>query len=59
VGERLPEFKDRVFVFMENNYAIIATFYRDHWTNDGGMRVMPEVVTHWIPLPVPPEGDTK
>jgi len=55
VTERLPNFRDRVHVYMQNDYEIIATFYTDHWTHDGGMRVETKVVTHWRRLSLPPD----
>jgi hypothetical protein len=53
VGERLPTFRDRVLMFMANEYRMIGTFYVDHWTIDAGVRVELGNVTHWMPLPEP------
>jgi len=57
VSEKLPEKANRVFVYMKNNYIIIATYFiNSHvWKNDHGSNI--SNVTHWMVLPVPPEEE--
>jgi len=55
VCERLPECV-RVLVYMSNFYMVVATYFKnsDTWKNDCGQYV--SNITHWRPLPKPPNG---
>ena len=57
VSERLPEKANRVFVYMKNNYTIIATYFiNSHvWRDDQGSST--SNVTHWMTLPEPPKEE--
>ena len=63
VGERLPEKEDGYLTAYRTKDAIGAVTLRVYvgggrWF-DGNIdyEVSPQNVTHWMPLPVPPEGD--
>lgn len=63
VGERLPEKGQRVIIFARNGWIGPATYFRvfsespadltDYWKHDAGDEVWH--VTHWRPLPEPPQ----
>lgn len=69
VGERLPDFHVpvRVYLFRKVNGLRDVTAYRSNWgggnwawnwpNGTGYTELMPEHVTHWSPLPAPPEGE--
>ncbi|MBE0574193.1 DUF551 domain-containing protein [Candidatus Dojkabacteria bacterium] len=57
VSERLPDCSDRVLVRMSNYYTVIASYFinPEYWKNDAGSKVLN--VTHWQPLPQPPQEE--
>ena len=58
VKEKLPENDDNYLVFTsDKNVAEIATYYGDgEWLTHDLTNLTP-LVTHWMPLPVPPRSD--
>ena len=61
VEERLPEdYEDVVIIMREGASSWYRVAYREYggWSFGGGRRVNCEV-THWMPLPEPPEEDEK
>ena len=60
VEEKLPENDDNYLVFTsDKNEVEIATYYGDgEWlTHD--LTNLTRLVTHWMPLPLPPKEDVK
>ena len=58
VKEKLPENDDNYLVFTsDRNDAVIATYYGDgEWLEYDLTNLIP-LVTHWMPLPEPPETE--
>jgi hypothetical protein len=55
VGERLPEDDDPVLVSWRGYMVGIAWFTKKgKWRDIEGK--FPETVTHWMPMPLPPEA---
>ena len=48
VRERLPDEYERVLVALNDGTVTLVAFY---W-----LRISPNKVTHWMPLPEPPKG---
>jgi len=53
-SERLPE-EDKVYVICTDGTHVRELFYRDH-SFLSGVQDQTSKVTHWMPLPAPPEG---
>jgi len=58
VKDRLPENEDVVLIYAGDEYQDVAMFsnsdfYEFDWEHDGWEHE--SEVTHWMPLPVPPE----
>lgn len=54
--------KDGAWALVYADGAINCTFVQqgklpDDWTLPRAPNVIPELVTHWMPLPAPPAGD--
>lgn len=56
VEERLPEDFDTKVVWTDRGILYLATFTGLRWYASGGDTIRDEEVTHWMPLPPPPEG---
>lgn len=54
VEERLPEEKELVLVHYTDDWMPVAFLLNGNWFNSGGERSWLSV-THWMPLPEPPE----
>ena len=55
VKERLPEDFDTKVVWTDRGILYLATFTGLRWYTSGGDTIRDEEVTHWMPLPDPPE----
>lgn len=58
VSERLPK-RDGFYLVLENVNQVAGYYHwckQFGWNTDGG-RINIQSVTHWMPLPEPPEGD--
>lgn len=55
VSERLPTWKDgRVLIYTSYGVSIAAISNKGRWK---GENAIPELITHWMPLPEPPKED--
>lgn len=62
VKDRLPEEMQTVLVFDQIEKISTMTFYTDSmygkcWSDDYEQEINLGWVTHWMPLPEPPEGE--
>lgn len=59
VKDRLPEgYTDVLVCFITaSGYHVEVTFYCDHHPDYGNGWYLPVNITHWMPLPEPPEED--
>jgi len=59
VSEGLPIAGKRYWVHMSNDYEVVATYFwsKKAWKNDSGEFVAN--VTHYMPLPLPPQESEK
>lgn len=56
VKDALPEDFDTKVVWTDRGILYLATFTGMRWYTSGGETIRDEEVTHWMPLPPPPEG---
>ena len=57
VKERLPENTKAIIVWCPERANQYTAYWRfDEWWFFGGIGLLTEPVTHWIPLPSPPEA---
>ena len=56
VNDRLPEFLDEVLLFTSAGNIYVGMFYEKHekYTVAGDYHMFLYDVTHWMPLPEPP-----
>jgi len=58
VGERLPDEGKDVLAFTLDNNVKSLWFERQRFETDEGSRIHHDYVTHWRPMPAPPEQQT-
>ena len=58
VTERLPNEAERVVVIMPNGSRLVGRILSGKW-HIQGLRKETKGVTHWMPLPAPPEEDAR
>ena len=57
IEDRLPEEEERVLAFFVGQFMEVASFKDEEWIvsfDDWSEYLFP--ITHWMPLPEPPEG---
>jgi hypothetical protein len=58
VGEKVLAFYDYTICGVTNRYMVIASLDHDGYWTAGCTWLPPKSITHWMPLPDPPKGDT-
>ncbi len=56
VKDRLPERLQRVIVYAAGIILSDCCYLRDgFYDNNTGLKIDPDLITHWMPLPEPPK----
>lgn len=59
VGERLPDDNAEVLFYGHHNCITLGYYHHEKWYFDTGWEFDLGTVTHWQPLPEPPETESK
>ena len=55
VGEKLPDTVDPVLMWYFYGISRVGTYGDGEWRNSENYYIAPDEITHWRPLPEPPE----